>query len=260
MPFSPGRSTRDLSCYSISFTKFHAGLLFGGIFFVMAASFCLGYAIADWQSGPAAKLIQVASPGNPHSAPKPTITKTNGFTSRPGGKSRSVVMLGGKGEEDIKIQPSFYRALLEKDTRKEEKIRPLPLQASSPPMKVVRDERTLDKREGFREKSPSPTTRKLASPRPDEPTKAALSFPQNENSGRYTIHITSVREPATAIRITRKLQEGGFPAFIQRIEEEGKGAWYRIRVGRFSDRNAAGQALAHLRSRASVPKGQIIPF
>ncbi len=92
------------------------------------------------------------------------------------------------------------------------------------------------------------------------PVKVSLPARRSETPGKYTIQVTAVRKPAKAIRITRRLQDAGFSAFIQRVEAGGNGAWFRIRVGRFSDRQAALKVLGNLRSRASVRTGTIIPF
>jgi len=80
---------------------------------------------------------------------------------------------------------------------------------------------------------PQPRTKPApaVTPRPKAPPLPA--------EGAWTLQIAAVRDEAAADKMVAKLVTDGFPAFRTRVDIAGKGEWFRIRVGRFQDRDAA---------------------
>ncbi len=260
MTFSPGRTPSNHSLFSVAFTKFHAGLLLGVVFVMMAVSFSLGFAVADRRTGQEEKEAYVVSRKNVPAALERKVLKATIRISPSGGNFR-LAGNNGKKKAAAKIRPSFFKALLEKGNPKQGKIIPLQLKAISRQSPQARPSREPDmaEKENLRGQSPGSEPGKYNGHR-SGPAKVSFPVRQDEIPRKYTIQIISVQKPARAIRITRKLQEGGFSAFIQPVELGGKGARFRIRVGRFSDRRSALRVLENLRSRASVQSGKIVPF
>ena len=258
MPFTPGRSSRNPSMFSISFTKFHAGLLLGCVFMMMAVSFSLGYAAADWRSVRVVKEVRAVSQLGIPVAPERKAIKATVPISPAGGDSRPVKN-DEKMEEGTNIRPSFYKALVEEDNPRKGKMSPLQLKAASRQPVPIR-EPVNEAKENPRVRLRSVVGGNNFKSRRHRPTKVSLPVRIEGTSVRFTIQVTVVQKPSRAIRITRNLQDAGFSAFLQRIELNGKEAWYRIRVGRFPNRQSAQKILRNLRLKALAHGGSIVPL
>jgi cell division septation protein DedD len=88
---------------------------------------------------------------------------------------------------------------------------------------------------------------------PNKPTpgKSSSSPPAAvEIMGALTIQVASMKDGAAAERIVANLKKEGYPAYVSRIVIPGKGLWFRVRVGRYSDREQAAADMERLtRSR-----------
>ena len=71
-------------------------------------------------------------------------------------------------------------------------------------------------------------------------TRPALS------TRRYSIQVGSFRFQEEAERLRRRLTHEGYATWIQPSQVPGQGTWYRVRVGRFTDRSAADQVADRL--------------
>jgi len=56
---------------------------------------------------------------------------------------------------------------------------------------------------------------------------------------RYTVQVSSHPEKQAAEEDVKRMKQGGFAAHIITSELEGKGTWYRVRVGSFTSKDAA---------------------
>ncbi len=70
-------------------------------------------------------------------------------------------------------------------------------------------------------------------------TKKTKSAEADE--GKYTIQISSFLERDQAQNLVRWLRERKYPAFLTTSEVPGKGTWHRVRVGRFTTKEAAAR-------------------
>ena len=71
-------------------------------------------------------------------------------------------------------------------------------------------------------------------------------------SGEYTIQVSAFQSSAEANAFAAGLKRKGFTPFIVKAEVAGKGTWYRVRLGRFSDDAEAARA-KQLLTAADVP-------
>jgi cell division septation protein DedD len=60
-----------------------------------------------------------------------------------------------------------------------------------------------------------------------------------ETTVNLTIQVASLKDGAAAERIVANLKKDGYPAYLSRIVIPDKGLWFRVRVGRYRDREQA---------------------
>ena len=90
------------------------------------------------------------------------------------------------------------------------------------------------------------SVRKTAEPQKKEvPVKVAAS-----SKLRYVVQISSHQERQTADLEVKKMKHHGFAAFIVSSELPGKGTWYRVRVGSFTNKEAADKLQKEVRAKA----------
>ncbi len=90
--------------------------------------------------------------------------------------------------------------------------------------------------------------------KPGTPKPAAQpKKPESPNSKlRYTLQISSYQEKQMAAEDVKKMKQRGYSAFVVTSQLEGKGTWYRVRVGSFSNKAAAEKLQKELRAKAGV--------
>ena len=80
-----------------------------------------------------------------------------------------------------------------------------------------------------------------------------------EMKGEYTIQVSAWRDKEIADEIVKRLADAGYPAFVEAREFKG-GTWYTVRVGRYSSRKDAQQAVQNfaeeLRSNYWIDKAR----
>ncbi len=90
-------------------------------------------------------------------------------------------------------------------------------------------------------------SRELARALPRDPM-AAQALPEPERApepgrvgsdGRYTLQVISYRTPDEAELFARVLRDKGHDAFVMEAEVEGRGRFYRVRIGPFEQRGVA---------------------
>ncbi|MEE9256125.1 MAG: SPOR domain-containing protein [bacterium] len=250
-------SRPDSSPVYLEFTKQQVGLLIGGLLVLLALSFSLGFVVSERQGGAddAGAVASSKPPGAAVSAPGPREATVK---FAPGGERSS------ENSDATKIQPSFYKALLEKEKPGDKKLDPLMLPSKPLPKSLPKDALKAEKKTApVRTESvrTAPVSARL--PKPEQRTDGPMARAASGNSGlaaRFTIQVLSLKEPARAIRILRRLRDKGFSAFIQRVDLKDRGVWLRVRVGRYPDKTSALQALESLRAKASVKGGRIVPL
>ena len=71
--------------------------------------------------------------------------------------------------------------------------------------------------------------------------------------GALTIQVASLKDGAAAERIVANLKKDGYPAYLSRIVIPGKGLWFRVRVGRYRDREQAAADMNRLARNQKKP-------
>jgi hypothetical protein len=65
----------------------------------------------------------------------------------------------------------------------------------------------------------------------------------------YTIQVSSVKDPEAADRMVDKFKKMGYPAYRTQTALDGKGVWFRVRIGTFKNRAEACSTLDRLKKK-----------
>ena len=95
--------------------------------------------------------------------------------------------------------------------------------------------------------SPQRPNPEEAAPKPEAP---AASGTREERF--YSVQVGSFRKVEQAYRLQDQLIKKGYQARIGLSIVQGKGAWYRVRVGRYADRGAANKTAQRLQKREKI--------
>ncbi len=117
--------------------------------------------------------------------------------------------------------------------------------------KAAKDSVTLPRPE---EKiTPVETEKKnVTKPSPEVEKKTASRKQATSAKLRYTIQVSSHPERQTAEEDVRRMKQSGFAAFIVTSELQGKGTWYRVRIGRFTNRDAAEKLQKEIHAKVGM--------
>ncbi len=69
---------------------------------------------------------------------------------------------------------------------------------------------------------------------------------------RYTLQLASYQEKEMAEEDVKRMKQRGFAAFVVASAVEGKGTWYRVRLGSFSNKASAEKLQRELRAKEGV--------
>ncbi|HXH65498.1 MAG TPA: SPOR domain-containing protein, partial [Mariprofundaceae bacterium] len=75
------------------------------------------------------------------------------------------------------------------------------------------------------------------------------SAPPPAGAAAYYVQVASYQDANEAAGVQHRLQGAGFASKIQRADIPGRGTWYRLQVGPYASRDAAGAAQADLGKR-----------
>ena len=93
-----------------------------------------------------------------------------------------------------------------------------------------------------------PAPRPATGPNPSaEPVPVAPSGPA-DGMASWVIQVSSLATPESAAELEAKLRKGGFSAFVEKAQVNGK-LYYRVRVGPEADRASVERTAAKLRER-----------
>ncbi len=76
---------------------------------------------------------------------------------------------------------------------------------------------------------------------------AIVATPESGNQVMYAIQLYSFRDQTRADTMTKQLNEGGIPAYVQMSDLGDKGVWYRVRSGAFDAPEKAQAMLSEIR-------------
>jgi len=81
---------------------------------------------------------------------------------------------------------------------------------------------------------------------PVAPEPPAEKVVTTEVSRGYAIQVASLKEPDKAQTVRDKFRSKGYPAYTQQAVVEGKGQWWRVRIGPYADKAQAQSDLGQL--------------
>jgi cell division septation protein DedD len=97
-------------------------------------------------------------------------------------------------------------------------------------------------------------TKPVGQPEGGNPRSANAAADRPSGNARYvTIQAASIKDLAEADALVKKLKERGYPAYKTIAMVPGKGIWFRIRVGRYSRRDAAVDVVGKLKKEGYRP-------
>jgi cell division septation protein DedD len=161
---------------------------------------------------------------------------------------------------DDKTKLDFYEALPEnrEDTKIDEKKPPrviskkvetIPEKKTAPTTLDSATKKSLPKKETG--KKAAPAKKEPAKP---PPKKKIASKTEPKPSGKvYTIQAAAFKVAKDADRLVAQLKKKGHPAYRTISKVEGKGIWFRVRVGEYKSRNDARRTLEKLKKTGLKP-------
>jgi DedD protein len=76
--------------------------------------------------------------------------------------------------------------------------------------------------------------------------------PETAADGTWSIQLAAYQEKAEADRFAAGLRDKGYAPYIVEASVAGKGTWFRVRMGRFASREAAGRYLTDFKRETSI--------
>jgi len=95
--------------------------------------------------------------------------------------------------------------------------------------------------------------KKKPAARQPPPPKGPSPQPAAAQAGGFTLQVASLRDAKTADEMVGRLRREGYSVTRTGITIPGKGTWYRVQVGRFSDRSQATKTMRALESKGLKP-------
>ncbi len=89
---------------------------------------------------------------------------------------------------------------------------------------------------GRGKKAEAPVKKESPPPRP------SVTSSVSEMKGAYTVQVSAWRDKATAETMVQRLEEAGYPAFVEDLERKD-GTWYAVRIGRYPSVSEARKAV-----------------
>ncbi len=83
--------------------------------------------------------------------------------------------------------------------------------------------------------------------RSSAPPREASSLESADWEESFTLQLFSSDSPASSERISNLLALGGYPAYVEKAKVEGKGTWYRVKMGEFVSREDAAAVGEHIK-------------
>jgi cell division protein FtsN len=154
-----------------------------------------------------------------------------------------------RADDELTIDPSLNRQI-PTPTIPAETSAPVAL-PDHPALPVIRRQAGLQPKKTGRA---APTVRPSGGTeanRPPEVSSAGQS--PRAAQGRLTIQVAALKDARVADAMVARLRREGFDAYQSKAALSGKGTWYRVRVGRYPDRQAAGGIVRRLKGQGMEP-------
>lgn len=97
--------------------------------------------------------------------------------------------------------------------------------------------------------APQPKPKPKPAVKPQPATQPAAAARVNPAGGKFTVQVAALKDPGRAANLVAELRKKEFRAYQIRTEVSGKGVWYRVRVGAFTDRSHAEATAGRLKAQ-----------
>jgi DedD protein len=144
-----------------------------------------------------------------------------------------------------KEEYTFYKTLTEKGS----KTVSIELKTKTEDVKSSPGKKMAEQETGKNSETDLKTEKMPQTPKEGE---SKQQIPKNEPRLLYTLQIASYQEKAQADADAKKLKQKGYAAFVKSVEVPGKGTWYRVRLGSFSNRISAEKLQKELKAKAGI--------
>jgi cell division septation protein DedD len=162
-------------------------------------------------------------------------------------EKQEAAVSGAIGRTDEKPELGFYEALKNpgkeadfKPAKPAKPVRRKPVEAE-PVAPAARPGPTATA-------PPSPVAMPNPKPAPAPKTDSGSKPGPTSTPGHFAVQVASVQDIKGAEKMVAELRAKGYQAYQVRSDVDGKGIWYRIRVGGFQDRRAAAGMLKKLKN------------
>ena len=164
-------------------------------------------------------------------------------------KEREAVEKAIRGEDE-KAPLEFYEALKKDgpDTTVQIPVPEVPTAEPSPRAETAKSVQPPHKSRTVTMAKKSNVSKKPTAVKAPSPPPAAV-----ETTGKLTIQVASMKDGAAAERIVANLKKDGYSAYVSRIVIPDKGLWFRVRVGRYTDREQAAADMNRLARNQKNP-------
>ena len=146
-----------------------------------------------------------------------------------------------------KTKLEFYEALKEDKEDTKVSVRPKPKDAER------KDAKPAEKAAAPVKKANKSKPAALPQPKAPDEDKVAAVAKTNTTGPTYTIQAAAVRNAKDADRMIEKLKKRGYPAYRSIGKVQGKGIWFRVRIGSYKSKSEARQTLDKLRTEGLKP-------
>jgi cell division septation protein DedD len=168
------------------------------------------------------------------------------------GKDESVQEGKARPQEDAaavkdKTKLDFYEAL--KEDKEDTKVAVLPKpKAAERPVEKPAEKDTAPAKTANKSQSSEPAQQKTP------PKEKAVAVANTNTTGpTYTIQAAAVRNAKDADRLIQKLKKRGYPAYRTIGKVQGKGIWFRVRIGSYKSKAEARRTLDQLKKEGHKP-------
>jgi cell division protein FtsN len=103
------------------------------------------------------------------------------------------------------------------------------------------------------EKEPTVAAKpKQAAAKPPQPKKEPAPSASSTTKARYTLQVASYPDKDGAEHDVKRLKQSGYAAFIVAADVPGKGVWYRVRLGSFSNKASAEKLQKDVQAKQGI--------
>lgn len=158
---------------------------------------------------------------------------------------------------DAKSEPKLtYQDELTKETPRPPKPAPAPPPEPVKPAEVVEAPKPPPPTPPELKEEPVPTRTAPPAEHDAGDLKAAIARAQlpveATPDGSWTLQLSAYQDKAEADRFASDLRGKGYAPYVVEAQVAGKGTWYRVRMGRFPSKDAAGRYLTDFQRETQI--------